>query len=75
MSYSLEMKMLVYDDNEGTSIEIRQWPDAPDNLIEIHTNHHKESKEFYGSQSLVLSHDQIEALIQALHAVKAHQIQ
>lgn len=71
--YTLEMKFEIYDDNEGCSIQIRQWPDAPDSLIEVHTTHNKPSQEYYGKQSLVLSHGQIDLLIDSLTKIKKHQ--
>lgn len=73
MSYTLEMKFEIFDDNEGVSIQIRQWPDGPDELIEIHTNHTKQSQEFYGKQSIVLSHRQVDLLIESLQKIKDHQ--
>ena len=72
-NHSLEMKLEIYDDNEGVSIQIRQWPDFPGGLIEIHTTHNKESQEYYGKQSIVLSHAQIDLLIESLQKIKEHQ--
>ena len=73
MNYSLEMKFEIFDDNEGVSIQIRQYPDLPDQLIEIHTTHNKKSQEFYGKQSLVLSQQQVNYLIESLEKIKSHQ--
>jgi hypothetical protein len=73
IQYSLEMKFEIYDNNEGCSIQIRQWPDGADSLVEILTTHNKQSQEFYGKQSLVLSHTQIDHLIESLTKIKQHQ--
>jgi hypothetical protein len=72
-NYSLEMKLEIFDDNEGVSIQIRQWPEVPNNLIEIHTTHNKQSQEYYGKQSLVLTHNQVDLLIKSLQKLKSHQ--
>ena len=72
-NYSLEMKLEIYDDNEGVSIQIRQWPESPVNLIEIHTTHNKQSQDYYGKQSLTLSHKQVDLLIESLQKIKNHQ--
>jgi hypothetical protein len=74
MSYSLEMKLEIVDDNEGVSIQVRQWPDFPDDLIEIHTNHCSEAVKYYGKQSLVLPHKQCDLLIEALQKIKENQL-
>lgn len=72
-NYSLEMKLDIYDDNEGVSIQVRQWPEFPIDLIEIHTTHNKDSEKYYGKNSLVLSHAQVDLLIESLQKIKDHQ--
>jgi len=74
MNYSLEMKIEISSNSEGVSIELRQYPEWPDDLIEIHTKHCKESQEFYGDLSLVLSHQQCDLLIEALQKIKENQL-
>lgn len=72
-NHTLEMKLEIFDDNEGVSIQIRQWPEFTFDLIEIHTTHNKQSQEFYGKQSIVLSHKQVDLLIESLQRIKEHQ--
>lgn len=71
--YSMEMKIEIFDDAEGVSIQVRQWPDMPDDLIEIHTSHNKKSEDYYGKQSITLCHDQVRMLIEALNKIMHHQ--
>lgn len=47
MSYTLDVHRRVYDDKEGTCIEVRPCPDNPTDFVEIHTPDDK-SKEYYG---------------------------
>lgn len=75
MNHSLEIKMEVFDDENDVSIQVRQFPDYPEKFIEIHTSHNNFSEEHYGKQSIVLNHEQVDLLIEALSRVKKHQLE
>lgn len=72
--YSLEMKLEVYNESESVSIQVRQDPDFPETLVGIYTGHDKRSEDFYGKMNLVLDHDQVAVLIEALTKIVNHQI-
>lgn len=52
--YSLETRRRVYDDAEGSSIEVRPSPDNPDDFIEITTTHDPVSEKHWGEVRLAM---------------------
>ena len=67
MSYSTEINRRIYDDKEGTCLEVRPSPDFPSEFIEIHTPNPK-SREYYGEIRFSLPKEMAKALGAALIA-------
>jgi len=65
--FTLEKVMRIYNDKEGTYIEVKQNPDFPDHGIVITTDTSKENREWYGVNNLCLnSKEEVELLAKAL---------
>lgn len=62
--FSLESCFKIYDDTDGTFIEVRVDPDMNDHIL-VHTTN-QASEDHYGSINLSIPVEQAELLIEAL---------